>query len=330
MMEAAQIRAAVSIHAPATVANVGCAFDTIGFAVHGIGDIVTASFTDTTGVSIRSLSGNAVELSQDPLQNTASVAVISMLKDIADKPPGIALDIHKGLPIGSGLGSSSASAVAGVVAVNQLLGAPLTRRELVPYAMEGERIACGVAHADNVAPALMGGFVLIRSISPLEILQLPTPDSMHITLVTPHIELRTIDARRVLRGSTPLSSVTKQLGNVAGLVSGLFQNDIGLIGRSLEDVIIEPERSKLIPGFYAVKKAALDAGAIGCSISGSGPSLFALSTSKSIASLVADTMREMFAQHTIQTSTTITTVNTVGATEVALDPNSNPERNIAG
>lgn len=325
-----QKKGSISIHAPATVANVGCAFDTIGFAVSGIGDTVTASFADTDGVTIRSLSGNATELSSDPLQNTASVAVLSMLNDISETPPGIALDIHKGLPIGSGLGSSSASAVAGVVAVNQLLGSPLTRHELIPYAMEGERTACGVAHADNVAPALLGGFVLIRSTAPLEILQLPTPDSMYVTLVSPHIELRTVDARRVLRGSTQLSSVTKQLGNVAGLVSGLFLNDIELIGRSLEDVIIEPERSKLIPGFYSVRKAALDAGAVGCAISGSGPSLFALSTSKPTASSVGDAMVEMFATHAIPSRAIITSVNTLGATEVVLDSTSSTQEYTAG
>ena len=325
-----QKKKAISIHAPATVANVGCAFDTIGFAVCGIGDTVTATLADTNGVSIRSLSGNATELSSDPLHNTASVAVLSMLNDLSETPPGIALDIHKGLPIGSGLGSSSASAVAGVVAVNELLGSPLTRRELIPYAMEGERIACGVAHADNVAPALLGGFVLIRSTTPLEILQLPTPDSMYITLVSPHIELRTVDARKVLKGSTPLSSVTKQLGNVAGLVSGLFLNYIKLIGRSLEDVIIEPERSKLIPGFYSVRKAALDAGAVGCAISGSGPSLFAISTSKPIASSVGDAMVEMFATHGIRSGTTITSVNTMGASEVELEHNSSTQECTVG
>lgn len=325
-----QTRNVVSVHAPATVANVGCAFDTIGFAVCGIGDTVTASFTDTAGVSIRSLSGNAAELSTDPLQNTASVAVLSMLNDLVDKPQGIALDVHKGLPIGSGLGSSSASAVAGVVAVNQLLGSPLTRRELIPYAMEGERIACGVAHADNVAPALLGGFVLIRSTSPLEVVQLPSPDSLHITLVTPDIELRTVDARKVLKGNTPLSSVTKQLGNVAGLVSGLFRSDLELIGRSLEDVIIEPERSKLIPGFYSVREAALGAGAVGCAISGSGPSLFAVSTSQPIAATVGDAMVEMFATHTIHARAIITSVNTLGASEVTLDATSSTQECTVG
>jgi homoserine kinase len=307
----------VTIHAPATIANVGCAFDAIGFAIDGIGDTVTASTTSDSGVVIQSITGDSTKLSKDIDKNTASVAITAMLRDYKKSIPGITLDIHKGLPVGSGLGSSSASAVAGVVAVNELLGCPFTRRELIPYAMEGERIACGAAHADNVAPALLGGFVLIRSCSPLEIIELPSPSELYITVTTPAIELRTSDARKVLRDTVQLKTATQQWANVAGLVAGLFRNELSLIGRSIKDVVIEPSRSKLIPGFYDIQQAALASGALGCTISGSGPSLFALSSSKEIANTVGQAMVTAWRAHNIPAQHLVTRVNEGGATQIA-------------
>lgn len=306
----------VTAHAPATVANVGSAFDAIGFAVHNLGDTVTASLSEANLIQIRSIEGDTNQLSKDTKKNTASVATHALLCALGMETQGITLDIHKGLPIGSGLGSSSASAAAAVVAVNELLGKPFSRHQLVPFAMEGERIACGTAHADNVAPAILGGFTLIRNTEPLEIIELPSPTDIFVSIVVPNIELRTSDARKVLRDTISLRSATHQWANVAGLVAGLYQGDLNLIGRSIEDVIIEPQRSKLIPGFYDVQQAALQRGALGCSISGAGPSLFALSDSNQRAQDIGRAMAAEWNNHGIKAEYMVSQINTDGATLV--------------
>jgi homoserine kinase len=307
----------VTVHAPATVANVGSAFDAIGFAVHDLGDTVTASLSANTSIQIRSIEGDMDQLSKDAKRNTASVAVHALLCALGNETLGITLDIYKGLPIGSGLGSSSASAAAAVVAVNELLEKPFSRHQLVPFAMEGERIACGTAHADNVAPAILGGFILIRNSCPLEIIELPSPAELCIALVIPNIELRTSDARKVLRDTISLRSATRQWANVAGLVAGLYRGDLNLIGRSIEDVIIEPQRSKLIPGFYDVQQAALQRGALGCSISGAGPSLFAISDSNQRAQDIGRAMAAEWNNHGIEAKYMVSQINTGGATLVS-------------
>ena len=207
---------------------------------------------------------------------------------------GFELELYKGVKPGSGIGSSAASAAGAVYAANELLGRPFTRPELVPFAMEGEKLVSGVAHADNVAPALLGGFVLVRSYQPLDLVPVPTPDALHCTVIHPKIELRTADARSILRQDLPLSSAITQWGNVAGLIAGLFLEDLALVGRSLEDVVIEPVRSILIPAYDQVKAACLKAGALGCSISGSGPSIFALSDSMDRAAAVAEAMHNTY------------------------------------
>jgi homoserine kinase len=230
---------------------------------------------------------------------------------------GFELSLEKGLPIGSGLGSSSASTVASVIAVNYLLGSPLSRHDLLPFAMEGERVACGSAHADNAAPSLLGGFVLIRSYAPLDVVRLPSPDAAWVTVVTPHIEVRTEDARKILRRSVPLDAAISQWGNVAALVAGIYENDVGLMGRALEDKIIEPERAQLIPGFYPARAAALREGASGCSISGSGPSVFALSSSEPTARAVAAAMTASFETLGIGSTMHVSRINKTGARIVA-------------
>ncbi len=308
--------------APATVANVGSAFDVLGFALEHPGDCVHASVSASSGVRILGIEGDGGRLPRDPLKNTAGVSVRALLDhlvagDASLASLGLDLTIRKGLPIGSGLGSSSASAVAAVVAANAALGEPLARSELLPFAMEGERVACGTAHADNVAPALLGGFVLIRSYEPLDVVMLPAPPQALVVVATPHIELNTHDARRVLRRSVPLSAAVAQWGNVAALVAGIFQGDVALMGRALEDKIIEPERSQLIPGFSAVKSAALDAGALGCSISGSGPSIFALCRSRQSAERVGESMQLAFSQVPLSATVHVSPVNPLGATIVA-------------
>jgi homoserine kinase len=308
----------VTAFAPATVANVGAAFDVLGFAIAQPGDTVTATISSQPGVVISDVHGDHGALSRDPLKNTAGVAITSLLEHLQQKSPehsstGITISLTKGLPIGSGLGSSSASAVAALVAVNEIFGSPLSRRELIPFAMEGERSACGAAHADNVAPALLGGFALIRSYDPLDIIHLPTPSGVWVTVISPELELKTRDARKVLRSSVALGTAVSQWGNVAALVAGIFKSDLQLMGRALEDKIIEPERADLIPGYGAAKKAALEAGAAGCSISGSGPSLFALSDSSHFAQRVGTAMQDAFLEIGISSRVYTSLINSVGA-----------------
>ncbi len=309
----------VTVFAPATVANVGSAFDVLGFAVATPGDTVTARRTDKPGVTITEITGDNGLLSKDANSNTAGVSVLALLTHLEslDRDTfgglGIEISLNKGLPIGSGLGSSSASTVAAVVAANEVCGAPLSREQLLPFAMEGEQVACGAAHADNVAPALLGGFVLIRSYDPLDVVHLPTPSHAWVTVLSPNLELKTQDARKVLKRSVSLESAISQWGNVAALVAGIYKNDVGLMGRALEDRIVEPERAQLIPGYVAAKRAALQAGAAGCSISGSGPSVFALTQSEEAAHRVGAAMKEAFAALDITSIPYVSQINSSGA-----------------
>lgn len=299
-------------YAPATVANVACGFDILGFALEKPGDMVSARFVEVSGVSIGRISSRFGDLPLDPAKNSASVAAQALVDRYA-AGRGIALTIEKNMPIGSGLGSSAASSAAACFAVHQLLGAPCSKAELVQFAMLGEKVACGTAHADNVAPSLLGGFTLIRSYEPLDLHAVPYPSRLRAAVIHPHIEVRTEDARMVLRKNILLSQAIAQFGNVAGLVLGLCQENMELIGRSLEDVIIEPERSVLIPGFVDAKQAALDAGALGCSLSGSGPSMFTLCESEEKASQVLEAMATVFSGIGIQTTCFNSAINPRGA-----------------
>lgn len=311
---------AVSVFAPATVANVGSAFDVLGFAIAEPGDTVTAKVSSIPGVSITSISGDQGRLPREADRNTAGVSVLALLNYLRHKDAnryggvGIELVLSKGLPIGSGLGSSSASTVAAVLAANELLGSPLSRQELLPFAMQGEAVACGAAHADNVAPALLGGFVLIRSYDPLDVVLLPAPSSAWATVLSPDLELKTQDARKVLKKNVTLASAISQWGNVAALVAGIYKNDVHLMGRALEDKIVEPERALLIPGYNDAKRAALESGASGCSISGSGPSVFALSDSQTSATNIGEAMKSAFAAIGVASSVYVSQVNSQGAT----------------
>lgn len=301
----------IKVFAPATVANVACGFDILGFAVDAPGDEVIVKFKKSPGVVISKITGDNGKLPRDPEKNTAGVAVLEFLKSIKSRQ-GVEIKLHKKMPLGSGLGSSAASAVAAVFAVNLLFGEPLKREQLLPFAMEGERIACGSAHADNVAPSLLGGFVLIRSYNPLDVVKIPTPKSLFCIIVHPQIEVRTEDARKILRREISLKDAISQWGNVAGLIAGLYKTDYSLIGRSLQDIIIEPVRAILIPNFEKVKNAALDAGALGCSISGSGPSIFALSNSLKTAKNIGQAMSGQFELLKIQSEIYISKINQDG------------------
>lgn len=304
----------VTAYAPASVANVGCGFDIMGFALKGNGDKVTVTLNAGEESRDIVMTGPYSHLiPSDRSRNTAGVAVDAYLRATGrgDIVPGISLE--KNLPLGSGLGSSAASSAAAVYAINTLMGSPLTVTELIPFAMEGERIACGTAHADNVAPSLLGGFVLIRSYNPLDIIRINCPDELFCTVIHPHIELNTSDARRILRRDIPMSDVIKQTANSAAFMVGLVMEDLELIGRSMSDLIAEPKRIQLIPGFDSAKKSAMDAGAIGCGISGSGPSVFALCKGEILASVVGETMQAAFTEAGLSSDMMISSMNEKGA-----------------
>lgn len=264
----------LKIFAPATVANVSCGFDSLGFAVAAIGDEMTFTKTSKKGVCITKITG-ATGLSLDPKENVAGVVALAML-EAKNATFGVAITIHKGFTPGSGLGSSAASASGTAYGINVLLENPYTSIELTKFAMLGEVAACGSAIADNVSAAIYGGFVLIRSYDPLDIIKLPVPDALRLVAIHPQIEIKTKDAREVLPEKIKLKDAVTQWANVGGLISGLYNNDYTCIRNSLCDIIVEPVRKHFIPHFDLVKSAATNAGALGAGISGSGPTIFAL------------------------------------------------------
>ncbi|WP_234567123.1 homoserine kinase [Rhodohalobacter sp. 614A] len=307
----------IKAFAPATVANVACGFDVLGFAIHGLGDYVTASFSDEPGLRITSINGDEGRLPKEAEKNTAGLAVLSLLEKVDEaKKTGIELQIEKKMPLGSGLGSSAASSAAAVVAVNELLGNPFTTNELLPFAVQGELAASGTAHADNVAAALIGGFILVKTHNPPDVISLNTPEKLHCTVIHPGIEIQTKNSRKILRKQVSLEKAVTQWGNLGSLVAGLYTNDYDLIGRSLHDEIIEPVRAVLIPGFSEMQQAALDHGALGCSISGSGPSLFALSTSQEQAEEIGKAMGVVLQSIGLEYDLHISKINTAGASIV--------------
>jgi homoserine kinase len=301
----------VTVFAPATVANVASGFDVLGFALERPGDAVSVRRTEGRGVVVTSISGDGGRLPKDPAKNTAAVAARAFL-DAVGSPFGVEIDVEKRMPLASGLGSSAASAVAAVHAVNLLAGGPLSARELLPFTLLAEKAACGSAHADNTAPSLLGGFVLIRSYEPLDVLRLPVPPGLACAVVHPHTEVKTEDARRILKKEIRLSDAIRQWGNLAALVASLYEGDLALLGRSLQDVVAEPVRSLLIPGFAGVKRAALAAGALGCSISGSGPSVFALCATAEVAERAGAGMVEAFRATGLASDLFLSAVNTTG------------------
>ncbi len=305
----------IRVFAPATVANVASGFDVLGFALETPGDAVRLTRTAEKGVRVRSISGDDGKLPREPKKNTAAVAAAAFLERIGN-PFGVDVELEKRMPLSSGLGSSAASAVAAVTAANLLAGSPLPQIELLPFTMEAERVACGSAHADNVAPSLLGGFVLIRSYDPLDVVRLPVPPGLSCAVVHPHTELRTEDARRVLKKEIRLADAIRQWGNLAALVAALYNGDLALLGRSLQDVVAEPARSLLIPGFAKVKAAALAAGALGCSISGSGPSVFALCAKSEDSARVAEAMVTAFAAAGLESDPYLSAVNPRGPVEI--------------
>jgi homoserine kinase len=304
-------RKSATAFAPASVGNVGVGFDILGHTVAALGDKVRATRRAERGVAIRSITGTVENLPLAAEKNTAGMAVLAMCRELS-LPYGFDLDIEKGIPLGSGLGGSAASAVAGIVAATALVGERLDRTELLKFAMQGEAVASGSVHVDNIAPSLYGGLVLTVGIDNPFVKQIPVPDTIRCVLVHPHMVLPTREARAILSKSVPLSDVIWQQANLAGFLAGCFTNDIALIRESLLDVVIEPQRQVLIPGFVDVKQAALAAGALGASISGAGPTVFAW-VDEADAEKVRIGMVDAFSRHGLDSDSWVSAFDRAGA-----------------
>jgi homoserine kinase len=298
----------IKVLAPATIANLVCGFDILGMALKEPYDEMTVSLKDEPGISIQHT--DEYNLPEIPDKNVSGVALQALMEEYK-KPVGFHLTIHKNIKPGSGLGSSAASSAGAVVAANHLLGNVFTNQDLVRFAMNGEKIAGGVKHADNVSPCIYGGVTLIRSIFPLDIIPLNVPD-LFITIVHPQIEVRTSDSRQILRKTVQLKDAIKQWGNIGGLIMGFMKNDFELMGRSMEDVLIEPVRSILIPGFDEVKAKCREAGSIGGGISGSGPSIFMLNKDHETAIRIEEIMKEIYEKIGVDYKTYVTSINMTG------------------
>lgn len=301
----------VTAFAPASVGNVAIGFDILGFAVDALGDRVTVTRRERPGVYISRVHGVAGELPREPKRNTAGQALLAM-GEALQLDFGFTLEIEKGIPLGSGLGGSAASAVGAVVAANALLPNPCSKLELLKFAMQGEAVASGSLHVDNISAALFGGLVLTVGIDHPRVKQIPVPVGVRAVIMHPHMFLSTKKARAILRRTVDLSDFVWQTANLAGFISGCYTNDLDMIRASLEDVVIEPQRQALIPGFPEVRRAALAAGALGCSISGAGPTIFAWA-GVSEAPSVQQAMRQEFAHRSIELDEWIVELETAGA-----------------
>jgi homoserine kinase len=298
----------IKIFSPATVANVSCGFDVLGFCLDTIGDEMIIRKTDKKGIYITKIEGYDLPFEVD--KNVAGVSALALYED-AQPNCGFEIEIYKKIKPGSGVGSSSASAAGSVFAINELLGKPYNKTQLTYFAMKGEALASGSEHADNIAPALFGGFTLVKSVTPIEVLQIPTPSNLYVTVIHPQIEIKTSEARAILPKEVELKKAITQWANVGSLIHALHTNDYQLIKRSLEDVIVEPHRSKLIPFFNDVKLAA-NTHALGTGISGSGPSIFALSEGIENANKVEQAIRNVYSKTDIAFETYVSKINVQG------------------
>jgi homoserine kinase len=298
--------------APAGVGNVAVGFDILGHTMPAVGDRVTVRRTGERGVRISAIRGIPDPLPTDPARNTATAGLLVLAQELA-LPFGFEVRIDKGIPLGSGMGGSAASAVGALVAANALLPEPLDAAALFGYALIGETVASGAVHGDNLAPGLFGGLTLVRATEPADVIRVPVPPSLRCVLVHPHLKLETRRAREVLGDTVPLGLHVQQSANLAGVLAGCYTGDLALIGRSLEDVVVEPARECLVPGFRAVKRAALGAGALGSSLSGAGPSLFAWCDGDAIAGSVRHAMIDAFAAEGIEADGWVSPVDGPGA-----------------
>ena len=301
----------IRIFSPATIANISCGFDVLGCCLDAIGDEMIVRKSSNKGVKITKIVGEELPLDTD--KNVAGVAALALLDTFQnDLEFGFEIEIYKKIKPGSGIGSSAASAAGSVFAINELLDRPFSKTELVAFACEGERLACGSPIADNVAPAIFGGFTLVKSTKPLKIIELPTLQGLYATIIHPQIEIKTSDSRAILPKNIGLNDAVKQWANVGSLVHALHTNDYNLFAESLTDHIVEPHRSKLIPDFDNVKINALKAGALGCGISGSGPSIFTFSKDKQTSEYVSNTIRKVYSKNDIPFHIYISKINRDG------------------
>ena len=299
----------IKIFSPATVANVACGYDVLGFCLDAVGDEMLIRKVDKKGIRITKIEG--FELPFKTELNVAGVSALAMYETL-QPDCGFEIEIYKNIKPGSGIGSSAASAVGSVFGMNALLGSPYNKTELTQFAMKGEALASKCEHADNLAPALFGGFTLVKSLSPLEILEIPSPDNLYATIIHPQIEVKTADSRAILPKEVKLQEAIVQWANFGSLIHSLHTNNYQLMKRSLHDAIIEPHRSKLIPFYKEVKKAALNAGALGANISGSGPSIFSLCKGIETATLVSDAIEKVYLSTGIKFDIHISKINIEG------------------
>ena len=299
----------IKLFSPATVANVACGFDVLGLCLDTIGDEMVVRKVDKKGVRITKIEG--FKLPFETELNVAGVSALAMYQEL-QPDCGFEIEIKKNIKPGSGIGSSAASAVGSVYGINALLGSPLNKTQLTQFAIKGEALASGSEHADNIAPALFGGFTLVKSVNPLEILQIPSPDNLYVTIIHPQIEIKTAISRAILPKNVPLEDAINQWANVGSFIHSLHTSDYPLMQRSLHDVIIEPHRSKLIPHYNEVKQQTLNAGALGTNISGSGPSIFSLCEGIENANKVRDVMRNIYSNTGIEFDVHVSKINTQG------------------
>ncbi|MDF1697082.1 MAG: homoserine kinase [Saprospiraceae bacterium] len=306
-------RTSVKVWAPATVANVAVGYDILGFAIDGPGDEILLKRGTSKGLKIVEITGAKGKLPLDPMKNTAGVAAIKLLESLGAEDEPLEMSIRKKMPFGSGLGSSAASAVGGVFAVNELLKTGLSKREILRFAVEGEKVADGAWHADNVAPSLLGGMTFIRDNETLDVHKIYVPKGIQIVVIYPEVEVLTKDSRAVLSDSIQLNQHILQSGNLGGFIIGMYNSDFELIKRSLNDVIIEPQRAALIPSFSKMKEAALSHGALGFSISGAGPSMFAFCNNTYVAEKIVGSAEQIYGDQKIKVKTFQSGINNEGA-----------------
>jgi homoserine kinase len=303
----------IKVSAPATISNINCGFDALGLALNFTCDEIVGRLSKTPGIHLTHIGSNARSTPCDPTKNTVTVAIDKFLEALGEsKSVGIELEVKKMISPGSGLGSSAAGACAGVMLANELLGKPMEKRELLPFAIHGEYVADEAWHADNVAPCLLGGAILIREMKPLDIHRLYTPLGLYVTVVTPQIRILTKEARDVLSEKVDFQKSVKQAANLASFVHAMHTSDFELLGRSLQDHLVEEQRAHLLPGFYDAKSAAMTKGALGCGISGSGPTIFVISNNHNCAHDSAEEITKVYSDKGIESSYMVSEVNQAG------------------
>jgi homoserine kinase len=304
---------AIKVFAPASVANVAVGFDILGFALEKPGDEIIVREGKEPGLKITQITGAKNKLPLDVMKNTAGYSAMRLLQHIGEADRPLEMEIHKKMPFGSGLGSSAASAVGGVYAVNEFCKTGLSKYDILRYAVEGEELADGAFHADNVAPSLLGGMVLVRDNATLDVKKLHVPTGLNVVVIYPHIEILTKDSRGILKPEVPFKDVILQTGNLASFVAAMYTSDFDLMRRSLQDVIVEPQRARLIPRFYDVKEMALKEGCLGFSISGAGPSMFALCDNSHLAETIGEKARLIMKEQKIEADVFLSKINLEGA-----------------